>query len=295
MLGVQKHCSGTPEAGHFIRSGPDLPVRAGPPGPARKPAGRPAADREVRPTRAMTETLLSDKNPLLKQVRRAAARGSLTADGFAVAEGFHLARRSAAQPLRDSRRDRCGIGPDHGRRRMSRGLKRTRVVAVSEAVFAALASTETPQGVIALVRPPAVDARPAGARQSAGGGAGRRAGPRQRRSDRARRGSFRRHRRRVPERQRQSLQSQMPARLGRIGVPTACGGLASTKACCSPRWSRSASRCTPLCRARRSSISDADLIGRCAIVIGSEGRGVSATPPARSDRPAHSHLAVWNR
>ncbi len=38
----------------------------------------------------MTETLLSDKNPLLKEVRRAAARGELTSDGFAVAEGFHL-------------------------------------------------------------------------------------------------------------------------------------------------------------------------------------------------------------
>ena len=35
-----------------------------------------------------------------------------------------------------------------------RGLKRTRVVAVSEAVVRELASTETPQGVIALVRPP---------------------------------------------------------------------------------------------------------------------------------------------
>ena len=36
------------------------------------------------------EVLLSDKNPLLKQVRRAVQKGSLTDDGFAVAEGFHL-------------------------------------------------------------------------------------------------------------------------------------------------------------------------------------------------------------
>jgi len=40
-------------------------------------------------------TLLSDKNPLLKEVRRAAARGELTSgrrptDGLAVAEGFYL-------------------------------------------------------------------------------------------------------------------------------------------------------------------------------------------------------------
>ena len=36
------------------------------------------------------EVLLSEKNPLLKQVRRAVQKGSLTDDGFAVAEGFHL-------------------------------------------------------------------------------------------------------------------------------------------------------------------------------------------------------------
>ena len=38
----------------------------------------------------MPETLASEKNPLLKEVRRAIARGSLTDDGLAVAEGFHL-------------------------------------------------------------------------------------------------------------------------------------------------------------------------------------------------------------
>ena len=35
-------------------------------------------------------TLLSARNPLLKDVRKAIARGALTEDGLAVAESFHL-------------------------------------------------------------------------------------------------------------------------------------------------------------------------------------------------------------
>jgi TrmH family RNA methyltransferase len=102
----------------------------------------------------VTEALISDKNPLLKEIRRAAARGSLTADGLAVAEGFHL--------LEEALRSRCEIraviAAEPVRATVEahvRGLKHTRVVAVSETVFADLSSTEAPQGVISLVRPPA--------------------------------------------------------------------------------------------------------------------------------------------
>ena len=102
----------------------------------------------------MSDPLLSDANPLLKDLRKAAARGSLTAQGLAVAEGFHL--------LEEALRSRCDvpavIAAEPVKATVSahlRGLKRTRVVAVSEKTFAALASTETPQGVIALVKPPA--------------------------------------------------------------------------------------------------------------------------------------------
>jgi TrmH family RNA methyltransferase len=102
----------------------------------------------------MTETLLSDKNPLLKQIRRAVARGSLTEDGFAVSESFHLLEEALAS--------NCEIGAvivaepvKNAVARHVKGLKRTRVVAVPDAVFAELASTQATQGVIALVRPPA--------------------------------------------------------------------------------------------------------------------------------------------
>jgi TrmH family RNA methyltransferase len=97
--------------------------------------------------------LLSEKNPLLKQVRRAIARGSLTEDGFAIAESFHL--------LEEALKSDCEIGAVVASESVKgavaahvRGLKRTRVVAVSDAVFEQLASTEHTQGVIALVRPP---------------------------------------------------------------------------------------------------------------------------------------------
>jgi len=97
---------------------------------------------------------ISEKNPLLKEVRRAAARGSLTSDGYAIAESFHL--------LEEALKSDCEIGAvivaESVRNTVAshvRGLKRTRVLSVSDRVFEGLAATETPQGVIALVRPPA--------------------------------------------------------------------------------------------------------------------------------------------
>jgi RNA methyltransferase, TrmH family len=101
----------------------------------------------------MTDVPISDKNPLLKQVRRAVARGSLTEDGYAVAEGFHLLEEALASDCEI----RAAIVSESVKSAVAahvRGLKRTRVVAVRDAVFSELASTEATQGVIALVRPP---------------------------------------------------------------------------------------------------------------------------------------------
>src|ERR1700722_12052916 len=99
------------------------------------------------------EVLLSEKNPLLKQVRRAVQKGALTDDGFAIAEGFHLLEEALKSPAE--------IGTVIGSQSLKgaiqshvKGLK-LRVVVVRDADFPSLASTETPQGVISLVRPPA--------------------------------------------------------------------------------------------------------------------------------------------
>ncbi len=102
----------------------------------------------------MTEALLSESNPLLKDLRRAASQGRLSSAGLAIAEGFHL--------LEEALRSRCEIpvviAAESAQAMVVthlRGLKNTRVVAVSDNVFQRLAATEAPQGVIALVRPPA--------------------------------------------------------------------------------------------------------------------------------------------
>ncbi len=92
---------------------------------------------------------LSRQNPLLKQIRRAVSRGTLTEDGYAVAEGPHLlaeARRAGCEVL-------AVIVRESDAEEFALELPAAR--GVSDIIFRELASTETPQGVIALVRPPA--------------------------------------------------------------------------------------------------------------------------------------------
>jgi TrmH family RNA methyltransferase len=98
------------------------------------------------------ETLASEKNPLFKQVRRAVWRGELTADGCAVAEGFHLLEEALASGLQVE----TAIVSEEALQAVERKLPRlaaTRLVATTPAVFAGLAATASPQGVLALVRP----------------------------------------------------------------------------------------------------------------------------------------------
>jgi TrmH family RNA methyltransferase len=99
------------------------------------------------------ETITSAANPLLKDVRRAMARGSLTEQGWCVAETFHLLEEAlqsdcevkvvlAAESVRGAVESRVG-------RRA--GVK---VVVVPDAVMHKISATETSQGVVTLVRPP---------------------------------------------------------------------------------------------------------------------------------------------
>jgi TrmH family RNA methyltransferase len=93
---------------------------------------------------------LSDKNPLLKQIRRAVSRGTLTEDGYAVAEGAHLLDEAIAA--------KCDIkavlvGTAQGFDRVSPQYPNTCLI--TEKTLRSLASTETPQPLIALVKPPA--------------------------------------------------------------------------------------------------------------------------------------------
>src|SRR5271163_4945187 len=89
------------------------------------------------------QTLTSAHNPLLKDIRRAVHQGGLTQDGCAVAEGFHL--------LEEARRGPCRIEAVIAAESVASSVAADFVV--PDVLFASLASTETTQGVLSLVKP----------------------------------------------------------------------------------------------------------------------------------------------
>src|SRR5271157_3488963 len=91
------------------------------------------------------ETITSAANPLLKDVRRAIARGGLTGQGWCVAETLHL--------LEEALRSHCEVKMVLAAEsaRVPAGVK---AVVVPDALLRSVAGTETSPGVIALVQPP---------------------------------------------------------------------------------------------------------------------------------------------
>jgi TrmH family RNA methyltransferase len=100
------------------------------------------------------EIITSAANPLLKDVRRAIARGGLTQRGWCVAETFHL--------LEEALHSDCEVkmvlaaesvlpaAEEH-----LRGLPAVKLAVLPDALFQGISGTETSQGAIALVNPPA--------------------------------------------------------------------------------------------------------------------------------------------
>jgi TrmH family RNA methyltransferase len=82
-------------------------------------------------------------------VRRAIARGSLTDEGWCVAESFHLLEEALGSQVEIP----VVIASESAERRLPE-LRASRVVVLSDALFKTIATTETSQGVMALVRPP---------------------------------------------------------------------------------------------------------------------------------------------
>jgi TrmH family RNA methyltransferase len=103
------------------------------------------------------EPVTSPHNPLIKEVRRAAARASLTPDGHALAEGFHLLDEALASELEVAAILAAERAVDAVVKAADRSRKTVRILSLPEALFRELASTENSQGVIALVRPPTWD------------------------------------------------------------------------------------------------------------------------------------------
>jgi TrmH family RNA methyltransferase len=95
------------------------------------------------------DAVTSASNPLLKEVRKAVHLGRLTDSGLCVAEGFHLLEEA----LRSDCRIEAVLVSDSARDKLP-ALNAVRVITLEERLFATLASTETSQGVIALVHSP---------------------------------------------------------------------------------------------------------------------------------------------
>jgi TrmH family RNA methyltransferase len=98
------------------------------------------------------ETITSTANPLLKDVRRAVARGSLTEAGWCIAETFHLLEEA----LRSGSEIKTVLAAESARNAVvaqGRRLANVKVAVMPDALFAGIAATETSQGVMALVQP----------------------------------------------------------------------------------------------------------------------------------------------
>ena len=102
---------------------------------------------------AKAETITSAANPLLKEIRRASARGGLTQDGWCVAETFHLLEEA----LRSDCEVKVVLAAESVRAAAEghvRGLRGIKVVVAPDALLAAVSGTESSQGIVALVKPP---------------------------------------------------------------------------------------------------------------------------------------------
>ena len=87
----------------------------------------------------------------MKEVRKAILRGSLTEQGYCVAEGFHL--------LEEALRSGCAIAAVLAAESQQGALENrfgalADLALLPDALFREIAATETSQGVIALVKPP---------------------------------------------------------------------------------------------------------------------------------------------
>jgi TrmH family RNA methyltransferase len=102
----------------------------------------------------IAELITSAANPLLKDVRKALARGGLTSHGYCVAETFHL--------LEEALHSRCRVrtvivseNVHKNAQSLLHAQPDVRLITVSDKLLDATADVATSQGVLALVDPPA--------------------------------------------------------------------------------------------------------------------------------------------
>ena len=99
------------------------------------------------------ETITSAANPLIKDVRRAIGRGSLTDEGWCVAETFHLLEEA----LRSDCEVKTVLAAESVRSAAEAHVRRlhgVKVAVLPDSLFQTISGTQTAQGVMALVKPP---------------------------------------------------------------------------------------------------------------------------------------------
>jgi TrmH family RNA methyltransferase len=104
-----------------------------------------------RTTRA-AERITSSKNPLVKDLRQAIDRGTLTHEGFCVAETFHLLEEA----VRSHAHIEAVLAADSVSSTVARRIGKlsgVRLLRLPDELFGTVSSTETSQGVVTLVRP----------------------------------------------------------------------------------------------------------------------------------------------
>ncbi len=101
------------------------------------------------PSAPRVENITSPANSLVKEIRRAAGRGSLTTEGLCIAESFHLLEEA----LR-SGREVPAVLVAESTYKASAFESLARVLILPDALFQTISTTEASQGVIALVKPP---------------------------------------------------------------------------------------------------------------------------------------------
>ena len=102
---------------------------------------------------ARKENISSAANPLVKEVRKAIARGGLTEDGYAVAETFHLLEE-ALLCNREISVVLAAASVESDVDAHLQGRNGVRTAVLPDDLFVKMSATQAPQGVIALVKPP---------------------------------------------------------------------------------------------------------------------------------------------
>lgn len=94
----------------------------------------------------------SRQNALVKELRRAFSRGEPTVDGALAIEGVRIIEEAVRSGLRFQAIIFSESGRTHAARLLSQMSSHTEALLLPDEVFASAVSTETPQGVAALVK-----------------------------------------------------------------------------------------------------------------------------------------------